>query len=115
MAMGNAASRSIAGASKDRAGADRPAKPSSAAMRLIYVMAACSALLVCVIIAGTVTVVANLRAQALADSERELRNMALVLAEQTDRSFEAMALVESGLIERMNRLGIFSPDKFRNE
>jgi PAS domain S-box-containing protein len=84
-------------------------------MRLIYLMAACSALLVCVIIAGTVTVVANLRAQALADTERELRNMALVLAEQIDRSFEAVALVESGFIERMNRLNVVSADKLRSE
>src|SRR5215467_2475475 len=115
MAMGNAASRSIARASKDRAGAVRTAEPSSATTRLTYLMAACSAFLVCMIIVGTITVVADLRARALADTERELRNMALVLAEQIDRSFEAVALVESGFIERMNRLNVVSADKLRSE
>src|SRR5262249_24075039 len=32
-----------------------------------------------------------------------------------DRSFEAVALVEASLIERMNRLGIVSADKLRSE
>src|SRR5207245_9210120 len=80
--MGNTASNSMVGTSKNGAGADRTAQPPSAAARLIHVVAVCSALLMCVIVAGTATIIVNLRARALADTERELRNMALVLAEQ---------------------------------
>ena len=36
---------------------------------------------------------------------------ARALAEQIDRSFEAITLVQSGLIERMDRLGYLSADK----
>jgi PAS domain S-box-containing protein len=86
-------------------------KSLSRAARSIYLVVAGSALLGCVIIAGTVSVIVNLRAQTLANTERELRNVALVLAEQIDRSFEAIALVQSGLIERMDRLGNLSADK----
>jgi PAS domain S-box-containing protein len=92
----------------------RAVKPPSAAARFIQLVVACSALLSCVIIAGTVTVIVDLRVRARADTERELRNMALVLAEQIDRSFEALALVESGLIERTDKLGILSADKLQN-
>jgi hypothetical protein len=69
---------------------------------------ACSALLACAIVVGTGILIANLRAGALANTERELRNTALILAEQTARSFEGLELVESGLVERMNKIGIAS-------
>jgi PAS domain S-box-containing protein len=112
--MGTTASNSMVGTSEG-AGADGAAKPPSAATRLIHLVAACSALLMCVIVAGTITIIINLRARAVAETQRELRNMALVLAEQIDRSFESVALVESGLVERMNRLNIVSADKLRSE
>src|SRR5262245_13716535 len=113
--MDKTASDSMAGTSKSEAGTDRAAKPLNMAARFTQLVAAGSALLMCVIVAGTVTVIMNLRARAIADTERELRNMALVLAEQIDRSFEAVALVEASLIERMNRVGIVSADKLRSE
>ena len=90
-------------------------KSLSGAARFIVLVVACSALLGCVIIAGTVSVILNLRAQALANTERELRNMALVLAEQIDRSFEAIALVQSGLIERMDRLELVMDERDSHE
>jgi diguanylate cyclase (GGDEF)-like protein len=57
-------------------------------------------------------IVANLRDRTIADSGRELRNTALVLAAQTDRAFQALELVESGVIERMQSLGIATSDDF---
>src|SRR5262245_27712503 len=93
--------------------AGRLFKSLSGAARFISLIVAGGALLGCAIIAGTVAVIINLRAQALANTERELRNMALVLTEQIDRSFEAIALVQSGLIERMDRLGNLSADQLR--
>src|SRR4029453_13521215 len=112
--MGTTASHSMAGTSESGAGADRAAKPPSAAA-LIHLIAICSALLMGLIVAGTVIIIINLRARAVTETQRQLRNMGLVRAEQIDRSFEAVALVESGLVERMNRLNIVSADKLRSE
>jgi diguanylate cyclase (GGDEF)-like protein len=71
----------------------------------------------CIAVAATVTVtmvllLSNLRERAIADSERELQNTALILAAQTDRAFQAVDLVESSVIERMQSLGIVSSEDF---
>jgi diguanylate cyclase (GGDEF)-like protein len=71
----------------------------------------------CIVVAAAVTVttvllLSNLRDRAIADSERELQNTALVLAAQTDRAFQAIDLVESSVIERMQSLGIVSSEDF---
>jgi diguanylate cyclase (GGDEF)-like protein len=63
----------------------------------------------CIVVAAAVTVTAvlllsNLRDRAIADSERELQNTALILAAQTDRAFQAVDLVESSVLERMRSL-----------
>src|SRR3954470_22552184 len=83
------------------AGADRKATAADARQGLVRRIVVGSILSACVVIGGTTIIVANLRAHMLADSERELRNMAVVLAEQSARSFEALALVESGLVQRI--------------
>jgi diguanylate cyclase (GGDEF)-like protein len=71
----------------------------------------------CIVVATAVTVTAvlvlsNLRDRAIADSERELQNTALILAAQTDRAFQAVDLVESSVLERMQSLGIVSSEDF---
>jgi diguanylate cyclase (GGDEF)-like protein len=71
----------------------------------------------CILVAAAVTVTAvlvlsNLRDRAIADSERELQNTALILAAQTDRAFQAVDLVASSVIERMQSLGIVSSEDF---
>jgi len=71
----------------------------------------------CTVVAAAVTVtmvllLSNLRERAIADSERELQNTALILAAQTDRAFQALDLVESSVIERMQSLGIVSSEDF---
>jgi hypothetical protein len=37
----------------------------------------------------------------LAESERELKRLVFVLAEQIDRSFQSMELIQTAVIERM--------------
>ena len=54
----------------------------------------------------------NLRDRALFDSERELKNTALILAEQIDRTFQAVDLVQISVIERIQSLGITSSDDY---
>ena len=71
----------------------------------------------CIVVAAAVTVttvllLSNLRDRAIADSERELQNTALVLAAQTDRAFQGVDLVESSVLERMQSLGIVSGEDF---
>jgi diguanylate cyclase (GGDEF)-like protein/PAS domain S-box-containing protein len=80
--------------------------------RAVHLLIGCGLLLAVAVVAGAVGMIADLRERALAASERELRNTALILAEQTDRAFQAVALMESGFIERMRALGIASPEDF---
>ena len=54
----------------------------------------------------------NLRDRALFDSERELKNTALILAEQIDRTFQAIDLVQSSVIEKIQSLGISSSEDY---
>ena len=56
--------------------------------------------------------VTTLRQQDIDDTAREMRNLALILADQTDRSFQAAELVQLGLIEHLRELGIDSPAGF---
>jgi diguanylate cyclase (GGDEF)-like protein len=63
-------------------------------------------LLVGSIIGGTWLLLLGLRNRAIADSERQLQNVALVLAEQSDRSFQAIELIQHSIIDRIRSLGI---------
>ncbi len=72
----------------------------------------CGALLIAAIVVGTAIMVDNLRDRALFDSERELKNTALILAEQIDRTFQAVDLVQISVIERIQSLGITSSDDY---
>jgi diguanylate cyclase (GGDEF)-like protein/PAS domain S-box-containing protein len=81
----------------------------SAPIRLFIL---CGLLLVAAVAISTGLILSNLHSRALADSERELGNIAFVLAEQTDRAFQALDVVQTGLIERMQALGITSSDDY---
>jgi PAS domain-containing protein len=70
------------------------------------------ALLVAAIAVGTVIEVGDYRDRALADSERELNNTALILSEQIDRTFQAADLVESNLVQNIESLAIASEDDY---
>jgi diguanylate cyclase (GGDEF)-like protein/PAS domain S-box-containing protein len=53
-----------------------------------------------VIAAATMLMLSKLRNDAIVDGGRELENLALVLAEYTDRAFQSVALVEANLLEQ---------------
>jgi PAS domain S-box-containing protein len=72
----------------------------------------CGLLLIAAVVVSTWIIVSNLRSRDLADRERELTNVALVLAEQTSRTFQALDTVQSGIIERMQTLGIASAEDY---
>src|SRR5260370_42230473 len=81
----------------------------SAPIRLFVL---CGLLLVAAVGISTGFTLSNLRSRALADSERQLGNIALVLAEQTDRAFQALDVVQISLIEQMRAIGITSGDDY---
>ncbi len=80
--------------------------------RPIRYLILCGVLIIAAIVVSTVIMVDNLRDRALFDSERELKNTALILAEQIDRSFQAVDLVQSSVIDRIQSLGIASNEDY---
>jgi Cache domain len=81
---------------------------SRAVPRLVLV----GLLLVAAIAASTVVILSHLRDRALIRATRELQSIALVLAVQTDRAFKAVELIQTGLIERLQALGVASAEDF---
>ena len=75
----------------------------------------CGVLLIVAIAAGTAILVGNVRARALAGTERELKNTALILAGQIERSFQAVELVQRSLMERIKALGINSSEDYARQ
>ena len=57
-------------------------------------------------------VLADLRGRVLTASQRELRNTAVILAEQTDRAFQAVELMQSGLLEIVSARGIATAEYY---
>jgi hypothetical protein len=82
---------------------------------MVRLLVICGVFLVATITVGTALILSNLREHAITDRERELQNIALVLAEQTDRAFQALDLVQASLIERMQALGIASSEDYQRQ
>ncbi len=86
--------------------------PGHAQTHSIKWLIACGVMLVAVVALATYVLVIQFRDRALANAHRELRNIALILAEQTDRSFLALDLVQLGIEERIRSLDIASRQDF---
>jgi len=76
--------------------------------RPIRYLILCGLTLVAAIGVATAIMAGNLRNRALLENERELSSTALILAEQIDRTFQAIDLVQSSVIEGIRSLGIAS-------
>ena len=59
---------------------------------------------------STLMLLIQLRNEALADNARELKNLSLTLAEESDRSLQAAEAIQTGLIDHMRQIGINSTD-----
>ena len=81
-------------------------------VRLIII---CGILLIGAVIAATGGLLLNLRDRDLAEKERTLESLALVLAEQIDRSFQSVELIQTAVIERMQSLGIASAEDYERQ
>ncbi len=78
-------------------------------IRLIVI---CGIILVAVVVAVTASLLLNLRDRDLAEKERSLERLAVVLAEEIDRSFQSIELIQMPEIERIKHLGVVSPEEF---
>jgi len=83
--------------------------------RLIRWIIILGIVLIAAIIAATGIMLLNLRDRELAESEHELKSLTFVLAEQIDRSFQSMELIQTAVIERMQRLGIASAEEYERQ
>ncbi len=83
--------------------------------RPIRYLILCGVLIIAAIVAATAIMVGNLRDRALSESERELKNTALILAEQLDRTFQAIDLVQSSVIEKIQSLEIASSGDYARQ
>jgi len=81
-------------------------------IRPIQLLILCGILFVGAIISSSVLLLSNLHRRALTESFRELNNVVLMLSEQTDRAIRATELIEDSLIERMQALGVSSPEDY---
>jgi PAS domain S-box-containing protein len=72
-------------------------------------------LLIGLTISSTAILVSNFRARALADNERELKNITLILAEQIDRAFHSVELIQISVIERIQAQGIISSSDYEQK
>lgn len=81
-------------------------------IRPFQLLILCGTLFIGAVIASTTLVLSNLHERALSESTRELNNIVLVLSEQTDRTIRSTELLEDSLIERMQALGVSSPENY---
>jgi diguanylate cyclase (GGDEF)-like protein/PAS domain S-box-containing protein len=89
-------------------GALRPDETSAWQLRSVSVLTACGLLLALTIALGTWAVLVEVRNRALASAERELQNVVLVLAEQTDRAFQAIELVQKSVLDHVRDANVAS-------
>jgi diguanylate cyclase (GGDEF)-like protein/PAS domain S-box-containing protein len=90
---------------------DGQASPKTVGTGVARALAIAAIALGAATVVGTTALIIKLRNQALADAEQRVANIAFMLAEQTDRSFEAVELLQTNLMGRMTRLEIKSADE----
>ena len=84
----------------------------SGPLRLIIL---CGIVLAGAVIAATTGVLLHLRDRDIANSEREMNNVALILAEQIDRSFQSIELIQTNVIEWMQSRSVVSAEEYRRQ
>ncbi len=80
-----------------------------------HLLIACGFVTGLVLAVGTGLLVVQARQDSMAGAGRELTNLSFVLAEETDRAFQTLELVQLDLIEHMREQGIDTPEKFDRE
>lgn len=89
-----------------------PALSPRVPLRLLF---ACTAFLILVLLAASAVVIVHLRQSGLLDEEADLKNLSLVLAEQSDRLFQSVDLVISSVAEEAAREGVTDAASFEQK
>src|SRR5437016_4014063 len=91
------------------AGGVRRRSPSSHPILLLTLS---GIFLIALVIATIALILSNLRDRAIVEAKQQLLTTATVLAKQAARDFQALELVETGLIERMETFAIVSDELY---
>lgn len=81
--------------------------------QLVRLTLAAGAILVVVIVAACWILLANLRSEQIAKSDRDLESVAMLLAEQIDRGLESIESVQSNVLGRLHRFHVASSADLR--
>ena len=68
--------------------------------------------LIFAIVAADAFLISYLRSRAIVDASRETRNLAYVLAEQTDRSLQSVRIVTRNIADSFESMGLASAREF---
>ena len=93
----------------------RPRLPTAALPGARHLVVACGLAIGLMLALGTAALIFQARQGDLANAARELKNLSLVLAEETDRAFQSAELVQHGLMNHLRSDGIDTPAKFETE
>src|SRR5262249_13852007 len=80
--------------------------------RPVLVLVACGFLIAGTIAVGAKLILSDLENRALANHARELQNIVLVLAEQTDRTLQAIELLQKSLIAQIQSEGVVTSAEY---
>jgi diguanylate cyclase (GGDEF)-like protein len=83
--------------------------------RSVRWLLSCGIMLVAVIIGVTTLIIFHFRERAIDNSERQLRNAALMVAWHVDQEFQQIELVQERIIDGIRARGITTPDEFERE
>jgi len=83
--------------------------------RARHLLVTCGLVTGLVLALGSAWQVVEARRDDIAGAKRELKNLSLVLSEETDRAFQSMELVQLGLVDHLREQGIDTPEKFDRE
>lgn len=70
-------------------------------------------MLVLILAVTTGTIIAQLRDHELTAAGNQLKSLAVVLADQAERAFKAIELIEVSIVEKLQNDGVSTPDEFR--
>jgi hypothetical protein len=101
----------------NQAGANEPAADDTRHadtrwLRTETLLAICGIVLGGAVVAGAIAMAFDLRQRAIASASRELKTTAWILADRTDRAFQAIGLVQDDLIDRLRALEINTPEDY---
>jgi len=80
-----------------------------------WAVLSCGVVLIAAIVSGIAIAILSLHDRELAHTEREMKNIALILAANTNNTFEKIERVQTSLIETILQFGVASSDDFEHK